>query len=91
MFFPAIRVSRRSAGTKRSIDRRLIWGYYLALSCALKISIPAALAAAAFPPEDPAASCAPGILYVLFVEKPVVVAGDVDEGGVGEGIRPGCG
>ena len=54
--------------------------------------MPAALAAAAFPPEDPVASCTPGILYVeLVAENPVVVAGDVDVGGVGDGTRPGCG
>ena len=54
----------------------------------LKIIIPAAPAAAAFPPEDPFESCAPVKLYVLEL-NPEVAEGEVDVGGSSDGTLPG--
>ena len=51
------------------------------------INIPAAPAAAAFPPDDPCASC---VRLKVLELKPDVVDGTV-EGGTADGMRPGCG
>ena len=56
----------------------------------LNIIIPAAPAAAALPPDEPVLSAAPLMLKVLEV-NPDEADGEVDVGGVVDGIRPGCG